>query len=297
MFIQLLKDAIEEFECFKISNMPIPSFFEVITRSLTELQVYILHKWALNVVFTGEGMIIITDSFKKKDTALGNYVEFPAFDILGNGLEYPLNTIRMNIPDGKLLNIYGINSFLKALMASLKHWSIFKFIETSLLRFKSDLSSEIDTIVNEESKNRIGWTTKTVQTALTFKESENLWTVVIVPHNKELMAPLQMVAIDSKALSEAISSKLNSLIGKPYSILINTLDCIISLSLMPMMVLRDFIQLTKWETTPSNSSLGAEWVFFVPNEAHLDFISYKKTFPFQIDRKNSIIYFVVITVC
>ena len=62
--------------------------------------------------------------------------------------------------------------------------------------------------MNEESKTRIGWTTKTVQTALSYKENENLWHAVIVPHNKELMAPLQMTPIDSKTLSEVITSRV-----------------------------------------------------------------------------------------
>lgn len=288
MFIQLLKERTEEFEFFKLSNLALPSFFELVPRSLNELQVYTLRKWAFRIVFTKEGLILITDSFTQSSE---KYSAFPDFNVVGNDVDYPLNTIKMDIPQGKMLNIHGIPSFLESLINHLRHWSIFPFIEASLQKVKSDSSNQIDTILSEKSKTRIGWTTQTVQTALTLNES--LWKVVIVPYKKELMAPLQMVAVDSKTLSEAISTKINSLTGKPFSILINSLDCIISLSLMPMMVLRDFIQLTKWEATSTNSTLGAEWVFFIPNEANLDFISFKKSFPFIIDRKNSIIYFVV----
>jgi hypothetical protein len=289
MFIQNLKDVMEESELLRVA---FPSFVELIPRSLNELQVYMLRRWALKAVFTTEGLILITDSFKKNENVSGKYVAFPAFHLVGTDVEYPLNTIKMDIPDGKLLNIHGIHSFLGSFFRHIRNWGIFPIVETRLRNCGSDASHQIDTILNEESKTRIGWTTKTVQTALTFKDS--LWNVVIVPHNKELMSTLQMVPLDSKPLSEALSAKINSLTGKPYSILINTLDCIISLSLMPMMVLRDFIQLTRWESASSTSNLGTEWVFFVPEEAHLDFISYEKTFPFLIDRKTSVIYFVVI---
>lgn len=68
----------------------------------------------------------------------------------------------------------------------------------------------------------------------------------------------------------------------------------ISLSLMPMMVLKDFIQLSKWQVSTSNSILGSEWVFSVPDDANLDFIHINGRYPFHIDRKSSIIYFVVI---
>ena len=60
-----------------------------------------------------------------------------------------------------------------------------------------------------------------------------------------------------------------------------------------MLVLRDFIQLTKWELGSSNSNLGVEWIFSIPDESNLDFIKLNQMFPFKIDKKKSIIYFVV----
>lgn len=143
MFIQRLNESLEEFEFLKLTNLSMPSVVDLIPRSLKKLQIYIFRKWALTASFSAEGLILVTDSFRKKESGSGKYVAIPAFDTIWNMPSYPLNIIKMNIAGGKLFNVHGIPSFLESLVSHIKRWSVFYFIETSLAKCRSEPSCVI----------------------------------------------------------------------------------------------------------------------------------------------------------
>lgn len=66
---------------------------------------------------------------------------------------------------------------------------------------------KVENVISEEANVRIMWTTDTVKAALSIKPDKS-WQVLMVPHKAELMTQYQLVAADSKPLSDLFSIKV-----------------------------------------------------------------------------------------
>jgi hypothetical protein len=69
---------------------------------------------------------------------------------------------------------------------------------------------------------------------------------------------------------------------------------LVKLSCMPMLVIRDFINITKWETNPTGSVTRAEWVLHVSQtESISSYVNQDKNICFCIDARKQIIKLVM----
>ena len=136
LFFRLLKDAVKDVDYSNAWGSPMPSLIDIVPRSLKKMQVYIIRKWAFSLDFT-TNCIIITDSFTKKDR-VGKFGPFPTTNFMWNDAISIPKSFKMSIQDGILFNIHGISCFMSSFTNHLKLWSVFQFLETSLLKCQSE---------------------------------------------------------------------------------------------------------------------------------------------------------------
>lgn len=68
---------------------------------------------------------------------------------------------------------------------------------------------------------------------------------------------------------------------------------LIHFSFLPMVVIRDFVQLSKWELTHTGASLSTQWMMRISGSTELSYLPRDRHICFEIDLKQHCINFVV----